>query len=215
MHIRVDSTVSDDTISEAFELRSGPRDPSILYLQPEHRSTNVWNAGGGDSQRSRVRCKFPALHARMVPILRKLRFDGVARLAGISIDWSLVTALVERWRPETHTFHLPTGECTITLQDVSVLLGLRIDGAVVTGSAHAEGSEGGWRELIKKMFGSAPSSESRALHYGRLKLSWLDSVVPKDCQTLVYINTKSQNTAISEKQGSKSIGYCSTYQSNI
>lgn len=60
-----------------------------------------------------------------------------------------------------------------------MLLGLRIDGLVVSGSAHSEGDEGGWRELIKKMFGSAPTSESRALHYGRLKLSWLDSIVPK------------------------------------
>lgn len=100
MHIRVDSNASDDTITADFELQPGPRDPSVLYLQPEHRSSNVWNAGGGDSQRSRVRCKFPTLHSRMVPIFRKLGFDGVARLAGISIDWSLVTAMVERWRPE-------------------------------------------------------------------------------------------------------------------
>lgn len=39
-------------------------------------------------------------------------------------DRALLTALVDRWRPETHTFHLPCGEMTPTLQDVSFLLGL-------------------------------------------------------------------------------------------
>ena len=50
------------------------------------------------------------------------------------IDWPLITCLVERWRPETHTFHVPVGEMTITLQDVAIILGLRIDGPAITGT---------------------------------------------------------------------------------
>ena len=45
----------------------------------------------------------------------------------------LSTTLHERWRSETHTFHFPHGETTVTLEDVAVLLGLPIDGDVVTG----------------------------------------------------------------------------------
>lgn len=41
---------------------------------------------------------------------------------------ALLSGLVDRWRPETHTFHLPFGEMTITLKDVSMLLGLPIHG---------------------------------------------------------------------------------------
>ena len=37
----------------------------------------------------------------------------------IQLDRSLLTALVDRWRPETHTFHLPCGEMTPTLPDVA------------------------------------------------------------------------------------------------
>ncbi|XP_039787309.1 serine/threonine-protein phosphatase 7 long form homolog [Panicum virgatum] len=44
----------------------------------------------------------------------------------VKLDRSLLTALVDRWRPETHTFHLPCGELTPTLQDVAYLLGLPI-----------------------------------------------------------------------------------------
>ncbi|KAH1260838.1 Protein MAIN-LIKE 2 [Glycine max] len=37
------------------------------------------------------------------------------------------------WRTKTHTFHFPQREATITLQDVALQLGLKIDGLPVTG----------------------------------------------------------------------------------
>ena len=43
-------------------------------------------------------------------------------------DHSLITCLVDRWRPETHTFHFRWGEMAPTLQDVSYLLGLPLSG---------------------------------------------------------------------------------------
>ncbi|WVZ90564.1 hypothetical protein U9M48_036855 [Paspalum notatum var. saurae] len=49
----------------------------------------------------------------------------------LMIDNSLITAQVDRWRPETHTFHMPCGEMAPTLQDVSYLLGLPIAGTAV------------------------------------------------------------------------------------
>ncbi|RYQ90074.1 hypothetical protein Ahy_B09g096358 isoform A [Arachis hypogaea] len=45
----------------------------------------------------------------------------------------LLAALVERWRPETHTFVLPVGEVTVTLEDVAHIFGLPIDGEPVSG----------------------------------------------------------------------------------
>ncbi|MBA0570824.1 hypothetical protein Golob_004432, partial [Gossypium lobatum] len=56
---------------------------------------------------------------------------------GCKLDPKLISALVERWRPDTHTFHLPYGESTITLEDVHLQLGLLVDKSVVTGSVQS------------------------------------------------------------------------------
>lgn len=53
---------------------------------------------------------------------------NVTPLCTIAIDHALVIVLVEQQQQKTHTFYLPVVETTVTLQDVAVLLGLRIDG---------------------------------------------------------------------------------------
>uniref|UniRef100_K3Z039 SWIM-type domain-containing protein n=1 Tax=Setaria italica TaxID=4555 RepID=K3Z039_SETIT len=46
---------------------------------------------------------------------------AVQVVAGVPpMDGPLLTAMVDRWRPETHTFHLPFGEMTITMQDIAM-----------------------------------------------------------------------------------------------
>ena len=65
-----------------------------------------------------------------------------------SVDRALLSALVDRWRPETHTFHLPVGEMAVTLQDVSMLLGLPHDGRAV--AARPVGPH--WRQEILERF---------------------------------------------------------------
>ncbi|KAM0892101.1 hypothetical protein ACQ4PT_025990 [Festuca glaucescens] len=49
----------------------------------------------------------------------------------LQYDHSLLTCLVDRWRPETHTFHFRWGEMAPTLQDVSFLLGLPLEGQAI------------------------------------------------------------------------------------
>jgi hypothetical protein len=36
--------------------------------------------------------------------------------------------MVDRWRPKTHSFHLPCGEMMVTHEDVTMILGLSIRG---------------------------------------------------------------------------------------
>ncbi|KAH1038494.1 hypothetical protein J1N35_040237 [Gossypium stocksii] len=64
--------------------------------------------------------------------LQKAGFLHVSRkLGGTKLGLALINALVETWKLETHTFHLPCDECTITLEDVALQLELPIDGPVV------------------------------------------------------------------------------------
>ncbi|MFQ6631095.1 hypothetical protein Gotur_009966 [Gossypium turneri] len=66
--------------------------------------------------------------------LREADFWHVATIGrGCKLDPKLISALIERWRPEMHTFCLPCGECTITLEDVQLQLGLPVDGSALTG----------------------------------------------------------------------------------
>lgn len=55
-----------------------------------------------------------------------LDFMGPHGWGFFPIDIALLFALVECWRPETHTFHMPISEYTITLQDVAIQLALPI-----------------------------------------------------------------------------------------
>jgi hypothetical protein len=43
-----------------------------------------------------------------------------------------ITAMVDRWRPDTNSFHLPCSEMTVTLEGVAMILGLPIRGRPVT-----------------------------------------------------------------------------------
>ena len=70
---------------------------------------------------------------RVTDIIKLLRLEGLFRAPSREIDHCLISALVERWRLKTHTFHLPHGEMSITLQDVEVIYGLSIEGEVLVG----------------------------------------------------------------------------------
>jgi predicted secreted protein len=62
-----------------------------------------------------------------------------------------ITALVDRWRPETRTFHLRAGQ-TPTLHDVSMILGLPIQGEALCMNTISDR----WREQVERLIGMAP-----------------------------------------------------------
>ena len=74
-------------------------------------------------------------------------------------DSALITAFVERWQPDTNTFHMPWGKMTIMLHDVQRILGVSIEG-----SLSAVPTEGDWKLALAGLF-SEPMFELRRKGY--------------------------------------------------
>ncbi|KAF1896238.1 hypothetical protein Lal_00018517, partial [Lupinus albus] len=114
-------------------------------------------------------------------VIRNTAFGKILDIAGVEINNHLITTLVERWRPETHTFHLPIGECTITLEDVAYQIGLPIDGDVVTGPTNMD-----WNVVCHNLLGAVPTD--RQIVGQQIQMSWLDSTfqqLPDDVTEIV------------------------------
>ncbi|KAK1669189.1 hypothetical protein QYE76_057348 [Lolium multiflorum] len=81
-----------------------------------------------------------------------LPFISLVRWGPPNINAATITALVDRWRPETHTFHLRAGEMTPTLQDVSMIIGLPIQGEPLCMNTPSDG----WREQMENLIDMTP-----------------------------------------------------------
>ena len=146
---------SSSSSSSGIHIKSGPIDGDVLWLQPKHVSEHVWN--GEADRKLHIRRAVPiyqgqeAIPEEIIPLLRQSGFYWIMKMGYLKINSSLITALIERWRPETHTFHLRCGEDTITLQDVSVLLGLHTEGIPLIGETNLD-----WAELCEELLGVRP-----------------------------------------------------------
>uniref|UniRef100_A0A7N2LAT8 BSD domain-containing protein n=1 Tax=Quercus lobata TaxID=97700 RepID=A0A7N2LAT8_QUELO len=161
-------------------LDPGPRQRSLLTRQPYHRLEAIWNGEDSGPLTCRGHTKEMAnvqmQDNRVIDIIKLLRLEGLFRAPSREIDNCLISALVERWRPETHTFHLPHGEMTITLQDVEVIFGLPIDGDVLVGPT-AVVDDGAWRRLCTELLGFSPPNDNKTLVGQRILISRLVEAV--------------------------------------
>ncbi|XP_028056076.1 protein MAIN-LIKE 2-like [Camellia sinensis] len=71
-------------------------------------------------------------NTRFKAIIEQSRLSQLARCTCRFVNKLLISSFVERWQPETNTFHMTIGEMTLTLDDVSIILGLPIVGKSVS-----------------------------------------------------------------------------------
>ncbi|KAH1083317.1 hypothetical protein J1N35_023078 [Gossypium stocksii] len=70
-----------------------------------------------------------------------------------------------------HTFHLPSRECTITLEDVQLQLRLPVDGYAVTGSAQSAN----WGAVCYELLGAIPDN----INGNWIEMGWLRNIFPE------------------------------------
>ncbi|XXG48213.1 hypothetical protein AAC387_Pa02g2724 [Persea americana] len=119
------------------------------------------------------------LTTKMMEYVAKIGLQHLAELKKSKIDHAIINALIERWRPQTNTFHFVCGETTITLGDISYLYGLPIDGKAVMGSIWSDKRK--LSETCSRLLG-VKVDKAAYLRGGRLSLDWIlqkFSILPK------------------------------------
>ncbi|RWR90909.1 serine/threonine-protein phosphatase 7 long form [Cinnamomum micranthum f. kanehirae] len=133
------------------ELNPGPLDKSILQEQDYHISEVLWSG-------------------RKLAFIQETGLLHLSKLQKIAIDHALISALVERWRQETNTFHLASGKATVTLEDVAYIYGLPINGRVVTGRTFSSPTTVSM--VCLELLGKQPQ-QGNDCSGSDLKLTWL------------------------------------------
>jgi Plant mobile domain len=159
-------TVNTSRAAQARPTR--PTYPSLLKLQAEHRSQCVIEGEYLNPLSTRRHIMYLPWDPRYEKYVIASGLYGVHKIGHIPTDHALVSALVERWREETHTFHFPIGEMTITLQDVALLLGLRVNGEAICLRTDRD-----WLTVVHSLLGRADSTTFRKKSKVAINISWL------------------------------------------
>ncbi|RZC19679.1 Protein MAIN-LIKE 1 [Glycine soja] len=176
---------------DAEGFAGGPRDPSVLTSFADH----VAHAVSSGHERPDLKL---VSHGRKVTLIERPvpEIEGLVGATGLSPlincsvitgDAGLISAFVERWHNETNTFHLPVGELTITLDDVSSLLHLPITGALH--NFHALSVEEAiflLTELLE-VFAEEARAETARSRGAYVRLGWVRDIYEMRCQAQWWI----------------------------
>ncbi|KAL5134726.1 Protein MAIN-LIKE 1 [Glycine soja] len=189
----VEDIVADipaDTGAEAAEdedegFPGGPSDPSVLIQYADHVAYSIWTGERPELKLSSHGRKVHSL-GRPVPAIKGLvAGTGLSPLIACSVDTGdrgLLSAFVERWHQETSSFHLPVGELTITLNDVSSLLHLPVIGDLhAFEPLHVDDAV---QMLVDLLMVSAESAraETAQCRGPYVRLQWVRDIYERRCQ---------------------------------
>ncbi|KAL5191557.1 Protein MAIN-LIKE 2 [Glycine soja] len=135
--VETDLVASDGSLGALADdegFPGGLRDPSVLIGFADHVAYSIWSGQERPDLKlvshGRKVDKFGRPAVEIEGMIAATGLDPLIRCSVITTDPGLISAFVERWHRETSSFHLPVGEVTITLDDVSSLLHIPITGAL-------------------------------------------------------------------------------------
>ncbi|KAK9725740.1 hypothetical protein RND81_05G165800 [Saponaria officinalis] len=130
-------------------VKGGPSHFNVLRNFGGHVAFNSWN--NPENLRGWIKCyERPGCLVQMNVIKlsdtvsRRVSESGLGHLSRCmttNLDDNLISAFIERWQPDTNTFHMPFGEISIMLHDVYHILGIRVDGRKVFVNGQTEGED--------------------------------------------------------------------------
>ncbi|KAL5159255.1 Serine/threonine-protein phosphatase 7 long form [Glycine soja] len=139
-----------------------PVDGDVLWMQDKQVSQHIWN--GEEDKKLHIRRAVPMYQGQgeipeeIIPLLRQSGFYWIMKMGYLKIN-AAISALIERWRPETHTFHMRCRD-------------LRVDGSPLIGPTNLN-----WADLCEELLGVRP--QQGELQGSMIKLSWLAHHFPQ------------------------------------
>ncbi|XP_028196633.1 protein MAIN-LIKE 1-like [Glycine soja] len=164
----------------------GPSDPSVLTAYADHVACSVWT--GEERLELKLSSHGRKVHSlgRSVPAIEGLiagtRLSPLIACSVDTNDRGLLSTFVERWHRETSSFHLPVGELTVTLDDVSSLLHLPVIGDLhAFEPLHVDDAV---QMLVDLLMVSPESAKAKTVqcHGPYVRLQWVRDIYQRRCQ---------------------------------
>ncbi|XP_014618180.1 protein MAIN-LIKE 2 [Glycine max] len=172
-----DGVASDGTTADDEGFPGGPRDPSVLIGFADHVAHNIWCGQERPDLKlvshGRRVDKFGRPAAEIEGMIAATGLDPLIRCSVITTDPGLISAFVERWHRETSSFHLPVGEVTIALDDVSSLLHIPITGALHSFGSLATADAVALLTELLEVTPDEATAKTRQAGGPHVRLSWL------------------------------------------
>ncbi|CAL5430755.1 unnamed protein product [Camellia sinensis] len=128
-----DKPGSSEGLATSFP--GGPIDPSILKNFSCHVAAKIWN----NEERDLLRClnhgskvanwsltSEAVDNSKFVDIIKHSGLYSLTSYLYKFVNKLAVSTFVERWQPETNSFHMPFGEMFMSLDAVSTILGIPV-----------------------------------------------------------------------------------------
>ncbi|XP_040867895.1 protein MAIN-LIKE 1-like [Glycine max] len=186
-----DRVASDGTATDDEGFPDGPHDPFVLIGFVDHVAHSIWSGQERPNLKlvshGRKVDKFGRLAAEIEGMITTTGLDTLIRCSMITTDPGLISAFVERWHRETSSFHLPVGEVTVTLDDVSSLLHIPITGALLSFEPLATSDAVALLTELLEVTPDEATAETRQAGGPHVRLSWLRDMYQSRCRARQWV----------------------------